>query len=192
MNFTSPQDGIVTQVLYDGKEAAFPAQSLSSSPIVTISSQGRYQAVVEVPQSIDRKLQLGSTAVITLPDGSSGNGSLTFSGVVPKNAGNKSEDPNKRAGPAQYLATVSFEYKLGSLPAGILAQVQLKSQADHTAKVCIPWNAVSSSDGADWVQKLIEGDDWKRTKVKLGRRDNELVEVLEGVSAHEPVKSRLW
>jgi hypothetical protein len=40
---------------------------------------------------------------------------------------------------------------------------------------------VSSNEGADWVQKLIEGDDWKKTKVKLGRRDNELVEVLEGV-----------
>lgn|GEM_PF-1736634 len=146
----------------------------------------------EVPQSIDRKLNLGGNAQVVLPDGSTANGKLIFSGIVPKITAKQDEKSGKTNQPAQYSATVSFEYKLGSLPQGILAKVKLEDTKVHNAHVCVPWNSISSSDGADWVHKLVEGDDWRKTRVKLGMRSDEMVEVLEGVALHEPVKSKLW
>ena len=167
----SPIDGVVTErPLYAGEMAT------AGSPLLTVMDISSVIAKAHIPQSDAAALKVGDTGTMTVPGFAAPiEGKVTV--VSP------ALDPNSTT------VEVWFEAKnpRRELKPGTSVQVSLTAQTVKDALVIPASSIITATDGATSVM-LAGRDDLAHQKiVKVGIRDGDDVQILEGVTASDKV-----
>lgn len=167
---TSPIDGVVTdRPVYPGEMAS------TSSPLVTIMDISRMIARANVPADQLKYLKVGKAATITGPDGSSYPGKVTV--VSP------AVDPNSTTAEVWVLADNPGEH----LRPGETVRVSILAETIEDAIVVPSTAIVPSQDGSASVMVVGSDSVAHEHKVKIGVREPEKAQILEGVNPGEKV-----
>lgn len=145
------------------------------NPIVTLASLQDLEIKVPVGQASLAHMKPGVQATFTVP---------TYPG---KTFGSKVREvaPTLDARTRTAMVTLSVPNQDGQLSPGMYARVTLPT-IKHESVVVLPADAVVA-DGEETFVFLAQGDKAVRKPVKTGLRDEQRIEVIEGLSPGEPV-----
>jgi RND family efflux transporter MFP subunit len=166
----SPISGIVKE-----KHASRGEYLQPGKPIATILQVNPLRLRLEVPESFAALITRGMTVTLEVdafPD-------RKFQGKIHRI--NPSVDEKSRS----LIAEAQVLNQSGSLKPGMFARAQIVSNQDGTA-LMVPDKAVVSVAGVNKVF-VVSGDKASERLVKLGARDGNMVEIIEGVHSGERV-----
>ena len=170
VDIVTPISGVVKEKLSSKGEYLQPGK-----PVVTVVQINPLRLKIEAPESLSSTIKLGLTVKLTVdgfPD-------REFSGVIKRI--NPSLDERNRS----LIAEAQVQNADGTLRPGMFARVQVMSSAKSTA-LMVPANAVVSIAGVNKVF-VSESDKAVERLVRLGDKDGNLVEIIEGIRGGENV-----
>lgn len=159
----APDDGIISS-----RQATVGAVLSTGEELFRLIRQGRLEWRAEVAAPDLKMLKPGQLATITLKNGKSVQGKLRIvSPVVDMQTRNA-------------LVYVDLPQSL-ELKAGMFAQGMF--EVDDTQALTLPQSAVLQRNGFSYVFCVNRDSRVEQTKVALGRRSGELIEILEGIDS---------
>ncbi len=165
-HITAPDDGLIS-----ARNTALGAVAQPGQELFRLIRKGRLEWRAEVPAADLVRLQTGMTVQLQTPSGTL-NGKLRM--LAP------SIDPQTRMGLAYVDLPADKSLRAGSFARG-------EFQLGKSGALSLPATAVQLRDGFAYVYRV--GADMKaqQTKVQLGRRSGERVEVASGLAADAKV-----
>ena len=200
-NFYSEISGVVTELIADPKSLAGDLNAMSGALIAKVEKPGAYRAEAQLIDTQVHGIKSGMKASISLPDGTTLDGKVTFVSTLPMSENNdpgasssEFRQPEQQQPQSQliyYKVAVEFERAGEILPSGLLAEVSIVKDG-YNAKACLPWNAIEITDGQPYGRIFEDGKGWSRIPIKIGQRGRYDVEIITPISASAVVKSKLW
>jgi hypothetical protein len=192
-NFYSPIDGVVTQMIADPRALSGSLVAQFNTVIARIDSPGSYIVKSQVLDFQMTSPKAGQNATVTLPHGEAIAGRVDFVAPVPvpeEAAQNPwSQTPQKES--FRFDVWVRFDRPGPIIAAGTSAEVRV-NLAQHTAKLCVPVNALRVDRGRPSLAVRHQKDGWRLVPVVTGRIDHARVEILSGAKSGEIVAASLW
>ena len=181
LTIVAPQSGIV---IYGGKRdrrgdmeeevkvggMAYPGRTLIELPDLSLMDVS-----LQVHQADINKLRKGLPALITFPDKSAGKHRGTVSEIGSVAQSTSWRDPVRR-----FDVVVQIDDRVEGLRAGVTVEVEI-NLGDIDGILYVPVQAIAST-GAGFSVYVLEGGTVKRRRVKLGRSNEQFVQVLEGLA----------
>ena len=176
LKIPSPMGGTIAELL-----AAPGAWVAKGQPLVRIVDRDRLWLDVGVPEAWIGRLKEISGAWFRL-DGAEGVVELPRSALV--SVGTE-VDPKTR--------TLSVRFRIDNVRRDLFAGTSTQAHlviAEPTLTVTVPADAVVDDSGTDVVYVQTGGESFVRRPVRLGMRDGDFIEVIEGVAPREWVVTR--
>ena len=173
LTLVSPADGVVTE------RTANPGAVVTPSvPLFVISSLSPVWVIAEVSERDVRRVQVGAVATVTMQDGQSASGRLSYI------------SPDVRAETRTVQVRVETPNPSSRLRFGMLVSVELPDAGPTApAHVTVPESAIQSIAGRTFVYLAREGarGEFIEREVTTGARAGGTVEVLRGLSAGDVI-----
>lgn len=166
----APIDGTVSV-----KNASSGEYVRTNAPIVTIVRTNPLRLSAEVPEKLVPSVKIGQKVRIEV-DAFAGR---VFAGVVARISPSLSEKARS------LVAEATVDNSSGLLRPGFFARTQFTTDSIEPV-VLVPFQSVVTITGLNKVYVIENGSALER-QVKLGNRDGELIEILDGVKAGEKV-----
>lgn len=167
----SPIDGVITdRPLYVGDLA------VANQPILTVMDTSALVAKAHIPQTDAMQLKVGNSAEIKVPDSAD---------PIPAHISLIS--PALDTGSTTVEVWVEARKPTSALKPGMTASIEITANTVKDA-VTVPSNAIFKNEkGDDYI--MTAGSDQKahRQFVKLGVRNHDLTQVVDGISEGDPV-----
>ncbi len=169
-NIRSPISGVVTdRPLYPGEMAA------AGSPLITVMDISQVIARAHIPESQAALLKIGDPAELTAPNGDKVSGKVTV--VSP------ALDPNSTT----VEVWVQAKNSDNRLKPGASVQVSMQAQTVHDALVIPTVSLLTAENGATSVMIVGPDDHAHRQAVRVGIRQDDEVQITEGLKEGERV-----
>jgi multidrug efflux pump subunit AcrA (membrane-fusion protein) len=167
----APFDGVVTAKYFERGQLSVPGQ-----PIVVVEQSAAPRVAASLPDSLAFRLQLGDQVTVVFETGSERR-SLPAKVIVKGGA----VDPASRTIPIE----VSVPSGQG-LSSGQFVRVLIP---DHSRRLqlLVPTSAVTTVGEQTYVWRVTSDDVAARTAIELGRKSDEMVAVLRGLSPGDTV-----
>ena len=169
----SPIDGVIAK-----RHVKAGNMAKEFDQLFYIVNQDELHGIVHLPEQQLHSLRLGQDAEVY---NTSQNSTPTFAKVL-------RISPVVDAQSGTFKVTLSVPNKDAHLKAGMFTRVELKYDT-HENVITVPYNALINQDDK-LALYVIDGTNANRREVKLGYREGDTVEVLEGISPGEQVVIR--
>jgi RND family efflux transporter MFP subunit len=160
---TAVDSGIITS-----RTATLGAVVQTGSEMFRLLRQGRVEWLADVPAQYLSSLQVGQTATVVLPTGA------TVTGKLRKIA------PSLNSSTRTNTVYIALPTDSPARP-GMFAQGQI--QIGEAQALTIPQSALVLRDGNSYVFEIGENNIVQQRLVKTGRRQDDRVEIMEGIQA---------
>ncbi len=195
--FVSPIDGVISEIVKEARYMQGPFLTAYQGRVATIEKPGAYLVKTKILDMALSKISPEDPVEVKLTGGGRSRGRIRDISPISVDASRKEASVREKGRnlsqtPSLYQITVRFEHPGPLLLPGLKTVLVFSSKDQTKAELCLPWNAVFVKGEENSVRIFREKEGWRRTRVLLGRRGRDYVEVTKGVTATDLVESRLW